>query len=218
MLPRSRLVCQEPGLRPIGRSPSVPDKSSWGLGTMFRYSAQILICFIAYIFHFFYSSVSLVGNFAGLPVCTVPYAIVHCNRNEAGHQTSKLPACLAEVQLAQEYSQAFMPHEWWNWQIKWMKSVSMGSFQYKSQVNGECFAYLWVILLYYSTESGLISGMLEVWLFWKLNQIRKFDSCQTAVKLEFESLFQAIRHENVEIWKSKIDFRPNFHILCSQCS
>ena len=26
MLPRPRLVCQEPGLRPIGRSPGVPDK------------------------------------------------------------------------------------------------------------------------------------------------------------------------------------------------
>ena len=92
MLPRPRLVCQEPGLRPIGRSPGVPDKSSRGLGSMSRYSAQILICFIAYIFHFFYSSLGLVGNFAGLPVCTVPSAIVHCNQNEAGHQTIKAPS------------------------------------------------------------------------------------------------------------------------------
>ena len=43
---------QEPGLRPIGRSPGVPDKSSRGLGSMSQYSAQILICFIAYIFLF----------------------------------------------------------------------------------------------------------------------------------------------------------------------
>ena len=50
---------------------------------MSRYSAQILICFIAYIFLFFYSSVGLVGNFARLPVCTMPSAIVHCNQNEA---------------------------------------------------------------------------------------------------------------------------------------
>ena len=55
MLPRPRLVCQEPGLRPIGRSPGVPDKSSRGLGSKSRYSAQILICFIAYIFLFFFS-------------------------------------------------------------------------------------------------------------------------------------------------------------------
>ena len=34
MLPRPRLVCQEPGLRPIGRSPGLPDKSSRGLGSM----------------------------------------------------------------------------------------------------------------------------------------------------------------------------------------
>ena len=93
MLPRPRLVCQEPGLRPIGRSPGVPDKSSRGLGSMSRYSAQVLICFIAYIFlFFFHSSVGLVGNFAGLPVCTVPSAIVHCNQNEAGHQTIKAPS------------------------------------------------------------------------------------------------------------------------------
>ena len=71
----------------------VPDKSSRGLGSMSRYSAQILICFIAYIFQFyFHSSVGLVGNFAGLPVCTVPSAIVHCNQNEAGHQTIKAPS------------------------------------------------------------------------------------------------------------------------------
>ena len=47
--------------------------------------------FITYIF-LFYSSVGLVGNFAGLPVCTVPSAIVHCNQNEAGHQTIKAPS------------------------------------------------------------------------------------------------------------------------------
>ena len=93
MLPRARLVCQEPGLRPIGRSPGVPDKSSRGLGSMSRYSAQIVICFRAYILLiFFHSSVGLVGNFAGLPVCTVPSAIVHCNQNEAGHQTIKAPS------------------------------------------------------------------------------------------------------------------------------
>ena len=92
MLPRPRLVCQEPGLRPIGRSPGVPDKSSRGLGSMSRYSAQILICFIACIFLFFVSSVGLVENCAGLPSCTVPSAIGHCNQNEAGHQTIKAPS------------------------------------------------------------------------------------------------------------------------------
>ena len=92
MLPRQGLVFQEPGLRPIGRSPGVPDKSSRGLGSMSQYSAQILICFIVYIFQFFYSSVALVRNFAGLPACTVPSVIVHCNQNEAGHQTIKAPS------------------------------------------------------------------------------------------------------------------------------
>ena len=102
MLPRPRLVCQEPGLRPIGRSLSVPNKSSRDLDSMSRYSVQILICFIAYIFNFFYSSVGLVGNFAGLPPCTVPSAIVHCNQNEDGHQTIKAPSMPFWVSLAIE--------------------------------------------------------------------------------------------------------------------
>ena len=61
----------------------------------------------------------------------------------------------------------------------------MGSFQYKNQVNGELFAYLWVILLYFSLESRLIPAVLElgqVGLFWKF--IRSIiwqlsHSCQT---------------------------------------
>ena len=82
MLPRPRLVCQEPGLRPIDRSPGVPDKSSRGLGSMSRYSAQILICFIAYIFLIFF-----------IPLWVwLGSAIVHCNQNEAGHQTIKAPS------------------------------------------------------------------------------------------------------------------------------
>ena len=51
----------------------------------------------------------------------------------------------------------------------------MGSFQYKNQVNGEIFAYLWVILLYFSLKSRLIPAVLElghVRLFWKLIRSR----------------------------------------------
>ena len=134
MLPRPRLVCQEPGLRPIGRSPGVhvPDKSSRGLGSMSRYSTQILICFIAYIPIFFYSSVGLVGNFTGLPSCTVPPAIVHCNQNEAGHQTIKAPsmpywgAASPWEKLSGIYAIGLVKSR-----DEMDKNVSMGSYQYK---------------------------------------------------------------------------------------
>ena len=39
----------------------------------------------------------------------------------------------------------------------------MGSFKYKNQVNGEFFAYLWVILLYLSQESTLDSSSVGIW-------------------------------------------------------
>ena len=124
---RETLGKQHPGLRLSGRSPGVPDKSSRGLCSMSRYSAETFICFIAYIFHLFYSSVGWVVNFAGLPLCTVPSVVVHYNQNEADRQTVK----------AHVNTLAFMTQDWWNWEIKWMKSISMGSVQYKSQVKGE---------------------------------------------------------------------------------
>ena len=76
-----------------------------------------------------------------------------------------------------------------------MKSVSMGSFPYKKQVNGESFAYLWVILVYFRLESILISAVLElgqVWLFWKLIRSRIWQLSHIDVKVEFESIFQAV--------------------------
>ena len=55
--------------------------------------------------------------------------------------------------------------------------------------------YLWVILLYSSLEYRLIPTVLEgqvrLRLFWNwLGQ--ESDSCHIAVKLEFESIFQAV--------------------------
>ena len=74
-----------------------------------------------------------------------------------------------------------------------MKSDSMGSFQHKNQVNGEILAYLWVIWLYSSLESRLIPAVLEgqVRLFWNWFG-QEFDTSHIAVKLEVESIFQAV--------------------------
>ena len=137
------------------------------------YSAQILFCFIAYLFHFFYSSVGLVGNFAGLPICTVPSAIVQCNQNEAGHQTIKAPSMPCWGAAGPSNTLWHLCHRLVKLTDKWMKSVSMGSFQYKNWVSGESFAYLWVILLYFSLESRPDSssvGISQVVL--KINKVK----------------------------------------------
>ena len=105
MLPRPRLVCQEPGLRPIGRSSGVPDKSSRGLGSMSRYSAQILICFIAYIFLIFFIPLwAWLGTLQDCQnaQCPLPLSIVI--RMRLVIRQSKLPACLADMQLAHQNS------------------------------------------------------------------------------------------------------------------
>ena len=85
----------------IGRSPGVPDKFNRGLGSMSRYSAQILICFIAYIFqvYFFPLWVSL-GTLQGCHYAQCPLPLSIVIRMRLVIRQSKLPACLAEVQLA----------------------------------------------------------------------------------------------------------------------
>ena len=160
MLPKQKLVCQEPGLGPIGRSPGVLDKSSRGLGSISRYSTQILICFIAYIFHFFISLWLFLGTLQDCHYaqCPLPLSIVIRMRLVIRQSKHALLRCNWPIKsLSGIYAT-----DWWNWQIKRRKSVWMGSFQYKNRVNGEYFAYLWVILLYFSLESRLIPAVLEL--------------------------------------------------------
>ena len=108
MLPRPRLVCQEPGLRPIGRSPGVPDKSSQGLGSMSRYSAQILICFIAYIFLIFFIPLWVwLGTLQDCQCAQCPLPLSIVIRMRLVIRQSKLPACLAGVQLVHQNTLAF---------------------------------------------------------------------------------------------------------------
>ena len=60
MLPRPRLdLSGTPGLRPIGLSPG-SWQTSLGLGSMSRYSAQILICIISYISYTYPIHITLV--------------------------------------------------------------------------------------------------------------------------------------------------------------
>ena len=139
MLPRPRLVCQEPGLRPIGRSPGVPDKSSRGLGSMSRYSAQILICFIAYIFLIFFIPLWVwLGTLQDCQCAQCPLPLSIVIRMRLVNRQSKLPAGLAEVQLVHQNTLAFksQPGEndrlnGWNlyqWEVfstrtKWMERL-----------------------------------------------------------------------------------------------
>ena len=116
MQPRPRLVCQEPrldlsgtpGLRPIGLSPGVPDKSSRGLGSMSRYSVHILICFIAYIFLFFFIPLWVwLGTLQDCQCAQCPLPLSIVIRMRLVIRQSKLPACLAEVQLVHQNTPAF---------------------------------------------------------------------------------------------------------------
>ena len=95
MLPGPRMVCQEPGLRPIGRSPGVPDKSSrvhiigppshWSpislvphlTGPPSHWSPISLIPQLAPMHHsFHWSPISLVPPTHWSPISLVPFSLV----------------------------------------------------------------------------------------------------------------------------------------------
>ena len=194
MLPRPRLVCQEPGLRPKGRSPGVPDKSSLGLGSMSRYSAQILICFIACIFQFLFIPLWVwLGTFQDCQYAQCPLPLSFVIRMRLVTRQSKLPAWIVEVQLAHQNTLWHLCHRLVKMTDKMDEICINGKLQYKNQVNGESFAYLWVISLYFSLESRLIPPVLElgqVRVFWKLIRSRIWQlshSCQTRVWEYFPS-------------------------------
>ena len=129
MLPRLRLVCQEPGLRLIGLMPGVPDKISRGLGAIFPVFCTDFNLFCSIHFPIFNSSVGLVGNLAQLPPFTVPSAVIHCNQNETAYQTIKCHNIPCRGAAGWKHSVAFMPQNWWSWYLKLMKSIPMGCFQ-----------------------------------------------------------------------------------------
>ena len=90
--------------------PYIATISTYCLSLSFVQCTDLNLFYSIHIPIFFYSSVGLVGNFAGLPVCSVPSTIVHCYQNEAGHQTIQVPSmpCWGAAGPS-KHSLAFMP-------------------------------------------------------------------------------------------------------------
>ena len=147
---------------------------------MSRYSAQILICFIAYIFSIFNFSVGLVGNLAELPLCTVPPA--NCYQNEAAQCSSdnQISQCLAEGQ--QEETLFIHATELVKLADKIDEICISGKFSVQEPSK-------WRFLLH--TVALCMRKFQECWLFWKLIMLIRSriwqlpDTCQTGVWKSF---------------------------------
>ena len=94
-MPRKRLVGR---LRPIGRSPGVPAKSSQSLVNMSRYSAQILICLIAYILQFSIALLVWLGALQNCHHVQSPLPLSIAIKLRLLIRQSNFPSCIAEVQ------------------------------------------------------------------------------------------------------------------------
>ena len=169
--PRPMRVCQEPGLRPIGRIPGVPDKPAKILGSMCRYPAQILICFN--IIHFQFSFPLLVG----LGLLNIRTATVPCHDSWFSEWD-----CSSDNKISQ-YALHGLSAAGWNYSLAFIEFVKLTNKMDAIHITGKFFStgamcmgrFLFIpvsILLYFSSESGLISEVLNkvVRLFRQMRQ------------------------------------------------
>ena len=103
-------------LKATARRASLPVKSSWGLGSISRNSAQILVCFIAYIFQ---CSIPLWVGLAAF-ISTILHSAIHCPLSwewsrHIGH--SNLLESLVWTEVLQDEKLWHLCHI--RWQIKW---------------------------------------------------------------------------------------------------
>ena len=131
MLPRPRLVCQGPGLRPIG---------------------------IHFLFLLFIPLWVWLGTMQDChhAQCPLPLSIVI--RMRLAIRQSKLPACLAEVQLALKILSCIYATGLVKLTDKMDKIYINGKFKVQEPREWRVFfAYLWVTLLYFSQGSWIDS-------------------------------------------------------------
>ena len=63
---------------------------------------------------------------------------------------------------------------------------------------------------------SLMPAVTWGWCCWKFKKSQQnvlMHSSLTAVKLEYESHFQTVKHANGEIWRCNVDLTPTLHIL-----
>ena len=100
---------------------------SWGLG--------VACCSILHRSNLFYSIyfpiiIYSVGRVRALnsSSATVPFTFVHCDQNEVAPQTitsPSIPWYKGSDTAGWKNPLAFMPWNWWHWQIKWIKFLQM---------------------------------------------------------------------------------------------
>ena len=196
-----------------GRIPSVPDKSNRNLGSI-SYSAQILICFIAYIFYFLKSSLGGVGALQLWNGYVAFHTIVIVVRmseapskdNEISqhpllggqalrfcwdYHTERIAKLTDKMYKINNHVRIINPG------IKWREFllISVSSF---SAFNSSSQSDVKSLSATRSRQTGLMHSSLKV------------------LKLEFESIFHTVKHGNGE--DRNVDVVPKWHILWSQCS
>ena len=73
--------------------------------------------------------------------------------------------------------------------------------------NAYVFWYIFTYIYFTSDNHGDGTAAID--------KIPGYGICETAVKLEFESLIQAVKHENGETWSRNVDFGPKLYIIYS---
>ena len=95
---------------------TVPNNSNWGVGSMFRYSPPILICFIVYSFQFSFPLWVWLGTFQNCHHVQIP---LHCpSQSKWGCPPDNQISQYALLRCSSiKHYLAIMPQKKWNWQM-----------------------------------------------------------------------------------------------------
>ena len=172
----------------LSASAQVPDKPALALGSMSPYSAQILICFIAYIFFFFFPLWVWLGTVQDChhAQCPLPLSIVI--RMRLAIRQSKLPACLAEVQLAFKILSGIYATGLVKLTDKMDEICINGKFEVQEPSEWRYFCI--PVSNFTVSQPRIYTWFQQCWNLVK-SVCFEFDRCHTAFKQEFESIFQA---------------------------
>ena len=152
---------------------------------MSRYFAQILICFIAYIFPFFIPLWVWLGTLQDCQYAQRPLPLFIVIRMRLVIRRSKLPACLAEAQLAHQNILWQLCHRLVKLTDKMDEIYINGKFSVQEPSEWGVFCILLSNLTVFQARIWTDSSTVgQVRLFWNLIRSRIWQlshSCQTGV-------------------------------------
>ena len=152
-------------------------------------------------------------EFCNCGIGLLPYTIVLWSEWTSRERQWNLPTSLAGrssigVSAAGKITLEGLSRNCQNWQIKLIKPINMSKLSIQETSEGVFFVSVSTFIAFQPFPVSNLSA----------TRSQQNVLMHSSVKIEFESLFQTVKHENGEILRGNVDLGPRLRILGPQCS